>query len=321
MMNTNKLRNSSLMAIIALGAILQTSAASAQLATTGADVSPVLSCFYECKPGPDIQGQPTYRQITTLPIVNNNVIAESVNVNFLDGNQNVIATTDVDLPASDLDELAVCATIEAITGAQPPRAGIIQIGNMGSFADQRASGVYSWIKNVSGKFFASQPEPFDGRVVGIAKSECTYVASPSVTSPIRIQADASGAPFGPPILVEDTEDMPVPTQADLVPTPDAQGFFCRLIRGTELEVEIRNAGSATSGPTTTEVNFTSVTGGGGVMTIATPAIAPGASATGTATIPVTCWTPDCQFTIEADRGNVEPESNEGNNIVNDLCLG
>ena len=113
----------SILSAIATFAIA-TPPAFAQLASTGADASPILSCFYECKPGPDIQGQPTYRQVTTLPVVNNGRANEIADVNFLDGNQNVIATTQLDLPARDVDELAVCNTIEAITGAAPPRAGV-----------------------------------------------------------------------------------------------------------------------------------------------------------------------------------------------------
>ena len=177
-----KIRNPirSVLALIALCAI-PVSEAWAQLQSTGGQASPVLSCFYECKPGPDIQGQPTYRQVTTLPIANHGLLEENVDVNFLDGSQNVIATTDVNLPARDVDELAVCNTIEAITGAAPPRAGLIQIGNLAAVQGQRTSGVYSWIKNVNGKFFADQPEPYDGRVTGVdtmdGKLPCRQISS------------------------------------------------------------------------------------------------------------------------------------------------
>lgn len=302
---------------IAMAAITATPAL-AQLASTGADSSPVLSCFYECKPGPEIQGQPTYRQVTTLPIVNNGLFTEDVDVNFLDGNQNVIATTDVNLPPRDVDELAVCNTIEAITGAAPPRAGLIQIGNVAAAEEDRTSGVFSWIKNVNGKFFADRPEPYDGRVTGVAKSQCAYVASPEVKTPMRIAFEGAQVPIGAPILVEDTDDTPPAGQPDLVPIPDTNGFFCRLDGSGGLRVEIRNQGAAASGPTTTEVRFTS---SGDVGVLSTPALAPGASTIGTVTIPPACYGPDCTFDIEADRGNVEAESNEVNNVVSDFCLG
>ena len=277
----------------------------------------MLSCFYECKPGPEIQGQATYRQVTTLPVVNNGLFEENVDVNFLDGNQNVIATTDVNLPARDVDELAVCNTIEAITGAPPPRAGLIQIGNFGAIQNQRASGVFSWIKNVNGKFFADQPEPYDGRVTGVAKSQCLQVATIEVNNANRIQLDGEGVPSGPPLLVEDTDDPVAPGDPDLLPEPDGSGFFCRL-SGGDLEVEVRNQGTVASGPTTTEVRFTT---SGTTETISTPGLAPGASSTTTVPIQFGCFAPSCFFEIEADRGNVEAESNESNNVVSDFCLG
>lgn len=312
-----------LAATVALAALWQASAASAQLVSTGAESSTMLSCFYECKPGPDIQGEPTYRAITTLLLVNNGEFEENVDVNFIDGNSNVIATTDVHLAGSDLDELAVCATIESITGSPPPKAGIIQIGNYDDFLDQQTSGVFSWVKSVSGKFFASKPEPFDGRVVGIAKTECKYVAVPEVSSPPRIDAAGQAAPNGPPILVEDTDEPPPAQLADLIPVPDVNsGSFCRLIRGVELEVEIANSGTAAAAATTTEVVFD--TGAGPVsQAIATPPLAPGASTSTSLAIPAACYgvTSNCSFSIEADRSNVENESNETNNFVNDLCLG
>ncbi len=312
-------RHGFLTSTIALGAILATQQATAQLESTGAEVSPVLSCFYECKPGPEIQGAETYRQITTLPIANNGRFAQTVDVNFIDGNGKVIATTDVSLERRDVDELAVCNTIESITGSKPPRAGLVQIANFDAFVQQRPSGVYSWIKNVSGKFFRTRPEPFDGRVTGIAKSECTYVASLEVNDPDTIEAESGQAPSGPPILVEDTDDTPPGARADLLPQPAASGSLCRLQPGNQLEIEIRNQGAAPSAPTTTEVRFLS--GPGGNAVIPTPWLAPGASSTTTVPIPFGCYQPNCHFEIEADRGDVEAESNEVNNVAADSCLG
>ena len=56
---------------IATVAMLSAGQAFAQLQSVGGSDSPVLSCFYECKPGPDVQDESTYRQVTTLPVVNN----------------------------------------------------------------------------------------------------------------------------------------------------------------------------------------------------------------------------------------------------------
>lgn len=309
----------SILSAIATFAIA-TSPAFAQLASTGADASPILSCFYECKPGPDIQGQSTYRQVTTLPVVNNGRANEIADVNFLDGNQNVIATTQLDLPARDVDELAVCNTIEAITGAAPPRAGVIHIGSLEATLGQRVSGVFSWIKNVNGKFFADRPEPFDGRVTGVAKSQCTYVATPEVNTPALMVADGQSAPSGPPILVEDTEDTPNDPLPDLLPVADSfTSSYCRIDpAGAGLEVEIRNQGAAPTGPTTTHVTFP---GSGVIESISTPGLAAGASSTAIVPFPFGCFAPNCAFVIEADEADVEVESDEVNNVESDFCLG
>lgn len=313
-------RNDFLSMAIATVAILFTQQAQAQLQSVGGSDSSVLSCFYECKPGPDIQGQQTYRQVTTLPIANNGRTTQNVDVNFIDGNGNVIATTDVSLTRRDVDELAVCNTIEAITGAAPPRAGLVQIGNFGALQQQAPSGVYSWIKNVNGKFFRDQPEPYDGRVTGIAKSECALVAANEVNDPDTIEMEGGSVPTGPPILVEDTADGGGSGLPDLLPQRDGSGFLCRLEPGSgDLIVEIRNQGTASSIATTTEVRFTS--GPGGSASFATPALAPGASHTTTVPIPFGCYSSSCFFDIEADLGDAEAESNETNNIDSDLCLG
>lgn len=311
---TRWLRTAALAAAVAAAS----TQASAQLQSVGGSDSPFLSCFYECKPGPEIQGEPTYRQVTTLPIVNNSQINQGVQLNFIDGNGNPIATTDIDLLPRDVDELAVCNTIESITGAPPPRAGVIQMSNFGAYLEFQPSGVHAWIKNVNGKFFRERPEPYDGRVTGIAKSECALVASPQVNLPDQILVDRQGLPSGPPILVEDTEDGQ-PSPPDLLPQRDGNGFLCRINANGDLEVEIRNQGGTTSVPTVAEVRFTS--GPGGSQALATPALVPGASSTSTVPIPLGCFAPNCNFEIEADRSNQEAESNEVNNLDTGSCLG
>ncbi len=56
-----------------------------------------------------------------------------------------------------------------------------------------------------GKFFVNVDEPFDGRVTGIAKTECRGVPL-SVTAPAEIQALflAENPPFVSEILIEGT---------------------------------------------------------------------------------------------------------------------
>ena len=34
------------------------------------ELSPVLSCFYECKPGPTVRGIPTWQEVTNLAVLN-----------------------------------------------------------------------------------------------------------------------------------------------------------------------------------------------------------------------------------------------------------
>ena len=71
-----------------------------------------------------------------------------------------------------------------------------------------AGGSYASVLDALGKFFVTIDEPFDGRVTGIAKTECRQIPL-EVSTPmeIAIKADASGAPQDVQlILVEDTAD-------------------------------------------------------------------------------------------------------------------
>lgn len=285
--------------------------------STGAESSTVQACFYECKPGPLVQDQRTYREITTLMVTNNGRFPTTARVFFLDGQENVRAKTSLDLSALDVDELQVCATIEKITGAAPPEAGLIQITDPVALARQEPSGVFAFIKNLGGKFFAQNPEPFDGRVVGVGKTQCKLIAVPEVNDPDFIESIAANAPEGDAILVENTDD-PVTSLPDLLPIPGAGGFFCRLDPTSgNLQVEVRNQGPVGAGLSTTRVEFP----GYGVVNQPTPALGPGVSTTFDVPIPLGCYDPDCNFTIRVDNLGDVTESDELNNFAADFCLG
>jgi hypothetical protein len=299
-------------------AILLAGAAFAQVPpSTGAESSTVQACFYECKPGPLVQEQRTYREITTLMVTNNGRFPTTARVFFLDGRENVRAKTSLDLSPLDVDELQVCATIERITGAAPPEAGLIQITDPVALAQQEPSGVFAFIKNLGGKFFAQNPEPFDGRVVGVGKTQCKLIAVPEVNDPDFIESLAANAPEGDAVLVENTDD-PEAGLPDLLPIPTVGGFYCRLNPTTgDLQVEVRNQGPVGAGASATRVDFP----GFGATTQGTPALGPGVSTILNFPIPLGCYNPDCDFTISVDDGGAVPESNEGNNVASDFCLG
>jgi hypothetical protein len=111
------------------------------------------------------------------------------------------------------------------------------------------------------------------------------------------------------------EDFTVDVEPDLTPIANAGGFYCRRI-GSDLEVEVRNVGTATAGSSFTRVTFDD----GTVTTFATPMLTPGLSTFLYFPIPPACSNPSCFFTIEVDvYGNVA-ESNEGNNQASETCV-
>jgi hypothetical protein len=164
----------------------------------------VLVGFYECKDGPT---PGTWAEVTSLMLTNASNRYISGTIVFLDGNQNIIAHSPIELSPEDLDEINVSRTLEA-GGVPVPSAGMIEIilydpdgGEVG--------GVYGWMKNVVGKFFKVVDEPFDGRVTGVGKTECRVVP-PSVTTRAEIEGKilASGSPEIDAILIEGTDDIP-----------------------------------------------------------------------------------------------------------------
>ncbi len=125
---------------------------------------------------------------------------------FLDGNELIIGAADTLLSPKDLDEVNVCRTLQNAVGLPVPQAGLIEVVlSIGAPFDGGGTGGYAWVKNLLGKFFVNVDEPFDGRVTGIAKTECRGVPL-SVTAPAEIQAKfiAADPPFISEILIEGT---------------------------------------------------------------------------------------------------------------------
>lgn len=189
------------------------------------EFSQVFSCFYECKPGPTVAGVPTWQEITTLVVVNQNTDDTGaggddgrrvVNIKYLDANQNVLGSSrgagaplvndfGLDLSAADLDEINICRTLEA----DPRIAAVPEIGLVELYvaAATPGAGVYAWIKNLLGKFFVTENEPFAGSVKAVAKTECRLVPPEVATAgQVAGQAIGSGAPQDVPIILVEGSD-------------------------------------------------------------------------------------------------------------------
>lgn len=187
----------------------------------------VLSCFYECKPGPTVGGVPTWQEITTLVVVNQNDDENItnpgpgaddgrrvINLKYLGANQNPLGASrgvgapfvndfGLDLSAGDLDEVNICRTLQA-AGLPVPEIGLVELyiagGNPGA-------GIYAWMKNLLGKFFVTVDEPFDGSVNSIAKTECRPVPPEVATSgQLAAQFVASGVRGDVPIILVEGSD-------------------------------------------------------------------------------------------------------------------
>jgi len=144
----------------------------------------VLTCFYECKPLPTGSG---FQEVTTLMVTNSAPASATgasdrfANVVFVDGNERVLAKTQLKLSPRDVDELNVCATLEVGIGFAPS-AGLIQVATSGDpkkNSPDNTEAVDTWMKNLLGRFRPADPadpitfEPFQsGRVTSIAKTQC-----------------------------------------------------------------------------------------------------------------------------------------------------
>lgn len=179
---------------------------------SGGEQTETFVCPFECKPGPVVQGTPTWEAVTTLMLVNmDDVNLNTMNLVYVDGNQKILGAsrnngTSLGLSGEDLDEINVCRTLQA-AGITVPQAGIVEI-----FVVAGPFSSYAWSKTLLGKFFVNVDEPFAGRVTGISKTACRNVPRSVITATEIIdKVNDSGAPLDVPfILVEGTAD-PEPT--------------------------------------------------------------------------------------------------------------
>ncbi len=187
--------------------------------------SSVLTCFYECKPEqpPDFPAtNPALQQTTTLMINNQNTPDAThsnthiAHIVFFDGNENPLARADVSLSGHDVDELNVCATIDAANGtAREPSAGLIKIAvedtalyqTQPSGAPYPAGiGVNATIKTLLGSFLPANPDPYDvaNKVVSIDKTVCNATSNDVVTAEFYETTEIQAVPLVVPQLLDST---------------------------------------------------------------------------------------------------------------------
>jgi hypothetical protein len=201
-----------LLAVIALsGPVL------AQGALSSGEVGTFVTCFYECKPGPDVDTGSTpvgtYQELTTLMITQQTNTNRCGRAFYFDGHENVLAMSNIPLSPFDLDELNVCHTLDnPLVPGGPPEAGLVVF----AFTDPAtppappypfgpSTGGYVWGKNVIGKFRKDNPEPFQGRADAVGKYECRVVPA-SLFGTTQIQTKSAGKPLIVPLLVEQTNE-------------------------------------------------------------------------------------------------------------------
>ena len=166
------------------------------------EVSPVFSCFYECKL--DKKGG-NWLEMTSLMLVNQSArLGLRADILFVNGNQQPIARTATDLSPLDLDEVNVCVTLDK-AGLGVPPAGLIEVVLSVPGQNVPAGGAYGWVKNVIGKIPRDEPEPFHGKVSGVGKTSCRVVG-PNVVRPEDILQRSVGVPVVNPVLIEGTAE-------------------------------------------------------------------------------------------------------------------
>jgi hypothetical protein len=169
--------------------------------TTG-EVSPVFSCFYECKP--HRFSNAFWRETTSLMLVNQSTRQTlTAQVVLLDGNENILAIAPTQLSPLDLDEINICETLDQ-TGVPVPQAGVIEVVLQPGWG-----GAYGWVKDMVGGFKKGRPEPVDGFMRSVGKTECRLVGE-NVTTPFEILTMLDPALFVSPVLIEGTDDVPPP---------------------------------------------------------------------------------------------------------------
>lgn len=195
------------------------------------EVSPVFSCFYECKP--NLFTLNVWREVTTLMLVNQTpktpILADLL---IFNGNERAIAHTQTLLSPQDLDEINICETLNSpIVPGGIPQAGLIEVVLTSALPGQvgiPVGGAYGWMKNVVGGFVRGNPEPFRGFVNAVAKVECRLVG-PNVVRPEELLAQLPIVPFTPPRLIEGTADQPAncqPSGQPCIPTLPCCSGIC-----------------------------------------------------------------------------------------------
>jgi hypothetical protein len=192
--------------------------ASAQGALSSGEAGVFVACFYECKPGPDVDtgtgSVGTYQELTTLMITNQSNSNRCARAFYFDGHENVLAMSNIGLSPFDLDELNVCHTLNAAAPTVPsvPEAGLVVFGftdptlpPVPPFPFTPSTGGYVWGKNVIGKFRKDNVEPFQGRADAVGKYECRVVPS-SIFGTGQLQAKSAGASLIPAIRIEQTSE-------------------------------------------------------------------------------------------------------------------
>lgn len=171
---------------------------------SGGERGSFIECAFECKRGPNVAGVSTFQEVTTVMLTNQSSSDRLAEVFYFNGKEECLAHSTVELSPVDLDELNVCHSLLA-GGVTPPAAGLLEIMTTDT-GGTAADGVYGVVKNVLGKFGFNNPEPFHGRVRGIAKFECRVV--PSTVDPDTAIGDKCqpSPPDVTGILVEGTHD-------------------------------------------------------------------------------------------------------------------
>ncbi len=157
----------------------------------------VLSCEYECK----ILSNFTLREASTVLIANENqdlggqhTVTHRAHLVFLDGNENPIIRSYVDLSGNDLDEVSVCHSVtdhlrggSVFSQAVPPAAGLVKIiveeanpafvnpASPDLSAFQPGTGIVAWTRSAIGSFklgqiFSQTPLQFEPDLFGDANS-------------------------------------------------------------------------------------------------------------------------------------------------------
>jgi hypothetical protein len=185
----------------------------------------LVACVYECKPGPSIDtgGTPvaTWQELTTIMLTQTSDNSSCARTFYFDGNQNLVAISNIGLSPFDLDELNVCHTLDAGLAGPVPQAGLVVFGSIAPgggllpqyppFPRPFYTNVYAWGQNVLGKFRADNPEPFQGRADAVGNYECRVVPNQSSGyfgfNSLNNRTNGPAVPVIPPILIEQTAEV------------------------------------------------------------------------------------------------------------------